>query len=111
MIVPNSWQVAVTILDSGGNLVMFHKLDNTQLASIGVSGALSSQDAQVARAGAVSNLPCSRIHRRRARATSARSCSAARNVFFERDLVTPKEPPYRGATGYTDPGSSHPRPS
>jgi uncharacterized protein GlcG (DUF336 family) len=29
--------VAVTILDSGGNMVMFHKLDNTQLASIGVS--------------------------------------------------------------------------
>jgi hypothetical protein len=29
-----------------------------------------------------SNLPCSRIHRRRARATSARSCSAARNVFL-----------------------------
>ena len=106
----NSWQVAITILDSGGNLVMFHKVDNTQLASIsasegkastalrfkrpskalddaiaaggaglrllavkditplegglpvildgkiigsiGVSGALSSQDAQVARAGA-----------------------------------------------------------
>ena len=35
----NSWQVAVTILDSGGNLVTFHKLDNTQLASIGVSRA------------------------------------------------------------------------
>jgi glc operon protein GlcG len=33
----NSWRVAVTILDSGGNMVMFHKLDNTQLASIGVS--------------------------------------------------------------------------
>ena len=106
----NSWQVAITILDSGGNLVMFHKADNTQLASIaasegkartaltfkrpskalddaiaaggaglrllavkditpleggipilvdgkivgaiGVSGALSSQDAQVAKAGA-----------------------------------------------------------
>jgi glc operon protein GlcG len=106
----NSWQVAITILDSGGNLVMFHKFDNTLLASIsasegkartalsfkrpskvlddaialggaglrllaikditpleggvpiavdgkivgaiGVSGALSSQDAQVARAGA-----------------------------------------------------------
>jgi glc operon protein GlcG len=136
----NSWQVAIAILDSGGNMVMFHKLDNTQLASIGVSegkantalrfkrpskalddviaaggaglrllavkditplegglpvildgttigaigvsGALSSQDAQVARAGAVSNLPCSRIHRRRARATSARSCSAARKRFF-----------------------------
>jgi glc operon protein GlcG len=106
----NTWQVAITILDSGGNLVMFHKFDNTQLASItasegkartaltfkrpskvlddalaaggaglrllaikditplegglpllldgkiigaiGVSGALSSQDAQVAKAGA-----------------------------------------------------------
>jgi len=33
----NSWQVAITILDSGGNLVMFHKVDNTQLASIGAS--------------------------------------------------------------------------
>jgi len=33
----NSWQVAVTILDSGGNLVMFHKFDNTQLQSIGAS--------------------------------------------------------------------------
>ena len=106
----NSWQVAITILDSGGNLVMFHKVDNTQLSAvttsegkartalefklpskslddaiaaggagmrllalkditplqggilimvdgkiagaIGVSGALSSQDAQVAGAGA-----------------------------------------------------------
>ena len=27
----NSWQVAITILDSGGNLVMFHKVDNAQL--------------------------------------------------------------------------------
>jgi glc operon protein GlcG len=33
----NSWQVAITILDSGGNLVMFHKADNTQLASIAAS--------------------------------------------------------------------------
>ena len=106
----NSWQVAITILDSGGNLVMFHKVDNAQLSAvttsegkartalefklpskalddaiaaggaglrllavkditplegglpilvdgkiigaIGVSGALSSQDAQVAKAGA-----------------------------------------------------------
>ena len=106
----NSWAVAITILDSGGNMVMFHKGDNTQLSgvstsagkartalefklpskalddaiagggagmrllalkditplqggnlilidgkiagAIGVSGALSSQDAQVARAGA-----------------------------------------------------------
>jgi glc operon protein GlcG len=106
----NSWQVAISILDSGGNLVMFHKVDNAQLSAvtvsegkartalefkrpskalddaiaaggagmrllalkditpleggipvvlggrivgaIGVSGALSSQDAQVAKAGA-----------------------------------------------------------
>ncbi len=106
----NSWQVAITILDSGGNMVMFHRLDNAQLSAvtvsegkartalefkrpskalddaiaaggggmrllalkditplegglpvivdgkivgaIGVSGALSSQDAQVAKAGA-----------------------------------------------------------
>ena len=33
----NSWQVAIAILDSGGNMVMFHKIDNTQLASIGAS--------------------------------------------------------------------------
>lgn len=106
----NSWQVAIAILDSGGNLVMFHRVDNAQLSAatvsegkartalefkrpskalddaiaaggagmrllalkditplegglpvevdgkivgaIGVSGALSSQDAQVAKAGA-----------------------------------------------------------
>jgi len=33
----NSWQVAITILDSGGNLVMFHKGDNAQLAAISAS--------------------------------------------------------------------------
>ncbi|HEY1746037.1 MAG TPA: heme-binding protein [Xanthobacteraceae bacterium] len=33
----NAWQVAITILDSGGNVVMFHKMDNTQLASITAS--------------------------------------------------------------------------
>ncbi len=106
----NSLQVAISILDSGGNLVAFHKIDNTQLSAteaaegkartalqfkrpsktlddaiaaggggmrllalkditplegglplvangmivgaIGVSGALSSQDGQVAKAGA-----------------------------------------------------------
>jgi uncharacterized protein GlcG (DUF336 family) len=29
----NSWQVAIAILDSGGNMVMFHKVDNTQLSA------------------------------------------------------------------------------
>jgi uncharacterized protein GlcG (DUF336 family) len=33
----NTWQVAITILDSGGNLVMFHKIDNAQLSAISVS--------------------------------------------------------------------------
>ena len=33
----NSWQVAIAILDSGGNMVMCHQFDNTQLASIGAS--------------------------------------------------------------------------
>jgi glc operon protein GlcG len=106
----NSWQVAIAILDSGGNMIMFHRVDNAQLSAttvsegkartslefkrpskvlddaiaaggagmrllalkditpleggmpvivdgkiigaIGVSGALSSQDAQIAKAGA-----------------------------------------------------------
>jgi glc operon protein GlcG len=33
----NTWQVAITILDSGGNLVMFHKIDNAQLSAVTVS--------------------------------------------------------------------------
>jgi glc operon protein GlcG len=33
----NSWAVAITILDSGGNMVMFHKGDNTQLSGISTS--------------------------------------------------------------------------
>ncbi len=33
----NTWQVAITILDSGGNLVMFHKIDNAQLSATTVS--------------------------------------------------------------------------
>ena len=45
-----------------------------------------------------SNRPCSRIQRRRARATSARSCSIARRLFFERDLVSLEKSPDRRAT-------------
>ena len=33
----NTWQVAITILDSGGNMVMFHKIDNAQLSAVTVS--------------------------------------------------------------------------
>jgi len=35
--VENTWQVAITILDSGGNMVMFHKIDNAQLSAVTVS--------------------------------------------------------------------------
>lgn len=35
----NNWQVAIAILDSGGQMVMLQKLDNTQLVSIRVAEA------------------------------------------------------------------------
>src|SRR4051812_40603264 len=44
-----------------------------------------------------SNMPCSRIQRRRAWATSARFCSAAYRVFFEADVASIVEPPDRAA--------------
>src|ERR1700739_3592013 len=40
---------------------------------------------------AVSSQPCSRIQRRRARATSARLRSSARRLFFECDAMTSEE--------------------
>src|SRR5271165_973882 len=55
-----------------------------------------------------SNRPCSRIQRRRARATSARSCSAARRLFFERDLVPLEEPPDGRATARNFELTHHP---
>ena len=65
---------------------------------------------RASRAG--SNMPCSRIRRRRARATSARSCSAARRAFFERDLVV-KEATPRCDCQISCAGASHklPRPA
>jgi len=77
--IKNNWGMAIAILDSTGHMVMLHKLDNTQYGSIavaedkarsaleggiplmqdgkivgaiGVSGAASNQDGQVAKAGA-----------------------------------------------------------
>jgi hypothetical protein len=48
-----------------------------------------------------SSSPRSRIQRRRARATSARSCSDACRTFFERDAVTlQKSKQRRAAAGY-----------
>ena len=48
-----------------------------------------------------SSSPCSRIQRRRARATSARSCSEACRTFFERDAVALQKTKQRSAAaGY-----------
>ena len=44
-----------------------------------------------------SNMPCSRIQRRRARAMSARFCSSANKVFFIADIPSIEEPPHRSA--------------
>jgi hypothetical protein len=44
-----------------------------------------------------SNMPRSRIQRRRARATSARFCSTANKVFFKAKPVSIVEPPHRAA--------------
>src|SRR5215475_6695617 len=49
---------------------------------------------------AASNMPCCRIQRRRARAISARFCSAAYKVFFEADVPSLKEPPHRAAAAW-----------
>ena len=35
--VKNNWNLVITILDSGGNLVMTHKMDNAPLGSIAIS--------------------------------------------------------------------------
>ena len=40
-----------------------------------------------------SNMNCSRLQRRRARATSGRCCSAACRLFFKGEIVSRKKPP------------------
>src|SRR5262245_37671558 len=45
-----------------------------------------------------SSRPCLRIQRRRARATSARSCSVARRLFFDGDIMSLEKSPDRGTT-------------
>src|SRR5579859_2532540 len=35
----NNWTMAIAIVDAGGNLVLFKKMDNTQLGSIDVARA------------------------------------------------------------------------
>jgi len=52
---------------------------------------------------ATSSRPCSRIQRRRARATSARCRSVARRLFFEGDVMTLEEPPQRAPAAANSP--------
>src|SRR3954471_2966755 len=54
-----------------------------------------------------SSMPCSRIQRRRARATSARCRSAACRLFFEGDVVSIEKPPERAAAGFDPPLAQH----
>ena len=35
----NNWGVAIAIVDSGGNLVLLHRLDNTQLSAVRIAEA------------------------------------------------------------------------
>ena len=55
-----------------------------------------------------SNMNCSRLQRRRARATSGRCCSAACRLFFKGEIVSRKKPPDCGATA-PNPQSAHRR--
>jgi hypothetical protein len=58
--------------------------------------AVSSMNTR--RAG--SSMLCFRSQRRRARATSARSCSLARRLFFDGDIMSLEKPPDRGAAAW-----------
>src|SRR6266852_6579650 len=75
-----------------------------QSRTILVATAVSSMN--TSRAG--SSMPCSRIQRRRARATSARCCYAARRLFFIGDLASIEEPPHC-TTATRDPLLAHRR--
>src|SRR5262249_52814029 len=52
------------------------------------------------------SMACRRFQHRRARATSGRSCSAARKLFFEADVVALEEAPHGSATA-CDPALVH----
>src|SRR5215813_5735561 len=70
-------------------------LSRTMLVLTAVSSINTS------RAG--SSMPCSRIQRRRARATSARCRSAACRLFFEGDAVSVEKTPERATAGSNPP--------
>ena len=75
--------------DNAGAFTLIHKASSTVLLGAGFTATLErilefmerEQNGNTNLAG--SSRPCLRIQRRRARATSARSCSVARRLFLE----------------------------
>ena len=64
---------------------------------MGTPSVLCSTLSSINTSRAGSSIPCSRIQRRRARATSARCRSAACRLFFEGDAVSIEKTPERAA--------------
>src|SRR6266849_1336248 len=86
-----SGTVPITLVPLGARPLSRTILVLTAVSSINTSRAGSS-------------MPCSRIQRRRARATSARCCSAARRLFFfEGDVVSLEKPRDRALAGSNPP--------
>src|SRR5713101_4065453 len=81
-----SGTVPITLVPRGARPLSRTILVLTAVSSINTSRAGSS-------------MPCSRIQRRRARATSARCRSAACRLFFKGAAVSVEKPPERAAAG------------
>src|SRR6266852_5641473 len=85
-----SGTVPITLVPLGARPLSRTILVLTAVSSINTSRAGSS-------------MPCSRIQRRRARATSARCRCAACRLFFEGDAVSVEKTPERAAAGSNPP--------
>src|SRR5579859_1083141 len=85
-----SGTVPITLTPLGARPLSRAKFVLTAVSSINTSRAGSS-------------IPCSRIQRRRARATSARCRSAACRLFFKGDVVSVEKTPKRAAAGSNPP--------
>src|SRR6266852_9936886 len=85
-----SGTVPITLVPRGARPLSRTILVLTAVSSINTSRAGSS-------------MPCSRIQRRRARATSARCRSAACRLFFKGDVVAVEKTPERAAAGFNPP--------
>src|ERR1700693_284230 len=85
-----SGTVPITLSPFGARPLIRAKFVLTAVSSINTNRAGSS-------------IPCSRIQRRRARATSARCRSAACRLFFKGDSVAIEKTPERAAAGFDPP--------